>query len=619
MAKRPLPNVDPQALSELASRYPSSGGAARSADAGAAAKPEEATANSVPTEGPTARAETTSPPPPSPSVGAASKPAVRQTEAPRTSGPIGGGSRRPSPAPPPAPSRVERVEVRRKGGWGTVFLAFVFMVIGLAAAVVSVAGPSLREDMRAFLGDRFPDADMAMLDRLTGQAPQRLEVTYAGLDERIATLEALAQRIAAGGEIPSSALRDLVTGADAARRIEEVGSRVADAESSLSRLRTDLSGLSDASGAASSDIADAASRVASLEDRLDALDQTLSQQAESIAANSGAVETLTTGAAATASSLTAVEGRLAPLETAGAENAATLDTLTAGMAAAETERSQLTSDLAAANEAASSLTERTDAVEAAAASTANDVASLTDAVASARNDIDASADKITAVDAALASANDALKAAGETSAATTATLADVSKRMAAVETTVDDARTVTRDVNLPILAALRLRAALDTASPFAVELSDLQSSVAGGGSMGGSFEVLDAHAKVGVPTVADLRQSFAFLISQTSGPITRLESWADRVASWFEALVGTTATPVASPAGRLSATIASIDAALEVGQLDLAIEEVGLLATRSPDPLLDGWLVQARARRDVERALADISQRLGSRLRAEAQ
>ena len=611
MAKRPLPNVDPQALSELAKRYPSSAGSSKPADAEVAEKKEAAKPSPAEAPAPKPQADK-----PSAEAAATPKPKPRMPETPGPSSAVGGGARI---QPARTESRIERVEVRRKGGWGTVFLAFFFMVVGLAAAVVSVAGPSLREDMRAFLGERFPNVDTVLLDRLTGQAPQRLEITYAGLDERIATLEAIADRISAGGEVPADALRDLVTGAAAARRIDEVGDRVGRAETSLSGLRGDLDALSAASVTSSADIAAASDRVAALEARLTSLDSALSQQAESVAANTGTVETLTAGAAAAETALGTVDSRLAPLEAASAEASAALDALTAGATSAETARQGVMEEISTIRDASSVLSERMAAVEETASATEATVAGLSDAAAVARKDIDASAEKISAVDSALADANNALSAAEKTAAETNAVLSDVSKRMAAVETTVDDARTITRDVNLPILAALRLRAALDTASPYAVELSDLRATVTGNGDMGAAFEVLESYAKVGVPTVADLRQSFAFLISQASGPVNRLESWADRVASWFEALVGTTGTPVASPAGRLSATIASIDAALEVGQLDLAIEEVGLLATRSPDPLLDGWLAQARARRDVERALSGVSEKLGDRLRAEAQ
>src|SRR3546814_12515557 len=86
------------------------------------------------------------------------------------------------------------------------------------------------------------------------------------------------------------------------------------------------------------------------------------------------------------------------------------------------------------------------------------------------------------------------------------------------------------------------------------------------------------------------------------GTITRTQSWTQRLGTWVEVLVGTRSVPEADAIGQLSAAVASIDAALEAGQLALAIEEAEALHGRRRDVLLEGWIAEPRPPLAIARA-----------------
>jgi hypothetical protein len=111
-----------------------------------------------------------------------------------------------------------------------------------------------------------------------------------------------------------------------------------------------------------------------------------------------------------------------------------------------------------------------------------------------------------------------------------------------------------------------------------------------------------------------LRRDFAFVASQMGGSLTRIQSWTQRLSSWLEVLVGTRSLPEADPIGEVTAAVASIDAALEAGQLDLAINEAVALNGRRSDVLLEGWIVEARKRLATERAFNTLSERIYARI-----
>jgi hypothetical protein len=119
-----------------------------------------------------------------------------------------------------------------------------------------------------------------------------------------------------------------------------------------------------------------------------------------------------------------------------------------------------------------------------------------------------------------------------------------------------------------------------------------------------------------VTTLPGLRRDFAFVASQMGGSLNRVQSWTQRLSSWLEVLVGTRTMPEADPIGEITAAVASIDAALEAGQLDLAVQEAVALNGRRSDVLLEGWIVEARRRLATERAFNALSDRIYARIGA---
>lgn len=171
-----------------------------------------------------------------------------------------------------------------------------------------------------------------------------------------------------------------------------------------------------------------------------------------------------------------------------------------------------------------------------------------------------------------------------------------------------------RAMELPLIGITQLRIALDSASPFRIELALAKRLVGDDSVAQGALSTLDDNAGSGVTTLPGLRRDFTFVASQMGASLNRIQSWTQRLSSWVEVLVGTRSVPEADPIGQMSAAVASIDAALEAGQLDLAIEEAIALNERQGDVLLEGWISEARRRLATERAYDRLSERIYARI-----
>lgn len=467
MANRPLPNVDPEALSKLASQYPGS------------------------VEG---RAE--------PKLGGG----------PGGSGAGGGGGTgagggRPAAATP-APKAMPQA---RGAGRGAVILTFLFAVVAVVAAVAALAAPSLRTEARALLKRHVPQMSASIVDFITGQDTQRLEVTYDGLDQRIARLnEALERAVKAGGD-PAVARELLLK--------TEQNQRVGAAEATVA-----------AQGAA---ITAATGRVGALEERLAAFDEIRK-----------ALDGLTARADAADQGLGGLQGSIGELK----------------------------ASLAQLGEADGR------------------VAALVEGISGRLDSV----------------AADVSKAA-----------ADVSKAhadLAPVAALANEVARQRRTMELPLIGMTQLRIALDRDSPYKLELALAKRLVGDDSESLVALGTLDGNAGSGVTTLPGLRRDFTFVATQMGGTLTRMQSWTQRLGSWVEVLVGTRSVPEADPVGEVSAAVASIDAALEAGQLNLAVEEAAALNNRRSDVLLDGWIAEARRRLATERAFERLSERVYARI-----
>lgn len=483
MANRPLPNVDPDALLKLASQYPGSvegraepklGGGSGSGGAGS---------------GPGGSG------PDGPGSGSGG-----------SSGPAGGGDRsnagRSAPKPAAQPRPVGR---------SAVVLTFLFAIIAVAAALAALAAPSLRSETRTLLARYLPQMSPSWVDFITGQDTGRLEITYDGLDQRIARLTEALDRAARAGGDPAVA-RELLLQTEHNQRLGVAETKVAEQGDALSGLATRLGALDERLGA----FEEIRKALDGLTARADAADQSLAGVQGSVQDLHGAIGELK----ASLIQLGEADSRTA---TAVEEMARRLDTVAADVSKAH-------ADLAP-------------------------VAALANLVQQQR-----------------------------------------------------------RTMELPLIGMTQLRIALDGDAPYKQELALARKLVGDDAESLAALVALDASAGSGVATLPGLRRDFTFVATQMGGTLTRVQSWTQRLSTWVEVLVGTRSVPEADPVGEISSAVASIDAALEAGQLDLAIDEAEALNGRRSDVLLVGWIAEARRRLANERAFERLSARVYVRL-----
>lgn len=155
-----------------------------------------------------------------------------------------------------------------------------------------------------------------------------------------------------------------------------------------------------------------------------------------------------------------------------------------------------------------------------------------------------------------------------------------------------------------ILAALNLQSALATSRPYTREWLVLRDAAPAQALPAPLADVLVSHAGRGLATTTELRESFLGL-----APILVSRSPAD--GGWLDWLLGETrrvlaylglaAPPTPGPA---QAAIANVSRLLARGQLAPALADVETFGDEL-QPLLAGWIAQARARVAAEQAVQE--------------
>jgi hypothetical protein len=392
----------------------------------------------------------------------------------------------------------------------------VFAVIAVGGALGALAAPSLRDEARTALHRYVPQMSPEWVDFITGQDTGRLEITYDGLDQRIAQLTAALERITGTPGLDAGAARELLLKT-------EQNQRLGAAEQAVSAQATAVETVS--------------SRIDALEQRIAALDE-VQQTLEGLAARADAAEQSIAGLR---EAVEALEPRLSALADDGER--------TAG--------------------AVGELSKRVDAA----------VAEIGERIAGLSGEV--------------AKANAGL-----------GPVAEMANQVAAQR----------KAIELPLIGMTQLRLALDRDTPYKAELTLAERLVGNDPEAMAALTDLGAYAGTGVTTLGGLRRDFAFVATQMGGSLTRIQSWTQRLSSWLEVLVGTRSLPEADPIGEVTAAVASIDAALEAGQLDLAISEAVALNGRRSDVLLEGWIVEARKRFATEQAFDTLAERIYARI-----
>lgn len=512
MANRPLPNVDPDALSKLANQYPGSAQGRAEPKLGGSGGGSGGPGSGGPGSGGSGSGG-------SGSGGGSGGSGSGSGPGGSSDGGAGSGAKAPTGAERPVSSSEQaaaKAPAAPRSGRTAAVLAFVFAIVAVAAAFGSLAAPSLRTEARALLQRYVPQIGPRWVDILTGQDTGRLEITYDGLDQRIARLTEALERIAGSPGLEPQAARELLL------RTEQ-----------NQRLATAETAVTDQGGA----IAAVTDRVGALEQQLQALNA-VRQTLDALSARADATEQSLSGLR---EALDALEPRLVELVDGNGKTAAAVE----------------------------ALSQRLDT---AVAEVGTRVDGLSGAVAKASSEI--------------------------------APVADMATQIAAQR----------KATELPLIGMSQLRLALDRDAPFRTELTLAKRLVGDDGEAEASLSSLDASADTGVTTLPGLRRDFGFVATQMGSTLTRIQSWTQRLSSWLEVLVGTRTMPEADPIGEITAAVASIDAALEAGQLELAVDEAVALNSRRSDVLLEGWIVEARRRLAAERAFNALTERIYARI-----
>ncbi|NQW09582.1 MAG: hypothetical protein HQ481_06855 [Alphaproteobacteria bacterium] len=377
-------------------------------------------------------------------------------------------------------------------------MTILFAFVAVAAALVSIGGPSYRAEIRHLLARHVPQLEQDMVDLVTGFDPDRLEVTFDGLDERIGTLTAALERVTATEGLTPETAKELLLKTEQNIRLDDVVARLADQTAALTEIP----------------------RQAQL---IDALKTEQDAAAQSVQT---ALDETRSEFAATREAVDALAVRLTPIE--------------GGIAALEAFDGDVASRLAA---------------------------------------LDGRLQEVTAGVAALV---------------------DMNERVAQLAA-------ARQDEELPILALLQLEKALSGSGPYEQELTFARRYL---GNRAGAMMALDTladGAASGVNSLADLRRDFMLIANQMGASVSGRQSWTDRMTSWFEMLIGASSVPEALSGGRVASSIATVDAALERGELSLAVQETSTILAARRNGALEEWLIALRKRYDVARALGELN------------
>ncbi|MCX7376064.1 MAG: hypothetical protein NTY94_04935 [Alphaproteobacteria bacterium] len=187
-------------------------------------------------------------------------------------------------------------------------------------------------------------------------------------------------------------------------------------------------------------------------------------------------------------------------------------------------------------------------------------------------------------------------------AARAARLASETAAQAASQASAALAQARPQDRLVPALLNLQMVAA--TARPWHRELRALLDLDAGRHIPPPVVEVLTSHSLRGVPTEGELHDRFVALIPAIAWRMPAEHGVLDRAQLNMRAALSGIGLIAPPPPGEADAATASIAERLRRGDLAGAVADAAALDKRA-EPLLVGWMAQARARLAVEQALRE--------------
>ena len=188
-----------------------------------------------------------------------------------------------------------------------------------------------------------------------------------------------------------------------------------------------------------------------------------------------------------------------------------------------------------------------------------------------------------------------------------ATVADISQRVGALERTDTMAAGAAIGTQATVLAVGQLREALRGTAPFAAELQAVGAVAAEDPEITKAIAALEPYAASGIPTLATLRRDFDRLAGEIARAARALEGdgWLEWAVNRLMSLVTVRRTTDSADLNSVDAVVARAETSLKAGDLMAAVEELEGLAG-PPGAAAAPWLRGAQARLAAERAMATL-------------
>lgn len=186
-------------------------------------------------------------------------------------------------------------------------------------------------------------------------------------------------------------------------------------------------------------------------------------------------------------------------------------------------------------------------------------------------------------------------------------VADISKRVGALERTDTMAAGTAIGAQATVLAVGQLREALRGTAPFGAELQAVGAVAADNPEITKAIAALEPYAASGIPTLATLRRDFDRLAGEIARAARALEGdgWFEWAVNRLMSLVTVRRTTDSGDLNSVDAVVARAETSLKAGDLMAAVEELEGLAG-PPGAAAAPWLRGARARLAAERAMATL-------------
>lgn len=148
-----------------------------------------------------------------------------------------------------------------------------------------------------------------------------------------------------------------------------------------------------------------------------------------------------------------------------------------------------------------------------------------------------------------------------------------------------------------VVAAARLRQALESGAPYAGELSALAPLAEGNEAAAAALKTLEPQAATGIPSLPALRAGFADMARLAVAADTGAAEpdWIDQALGRLKQIVSVRRTGADVPGDSAEAVIARAEAELAAGRLAAAVDGIARLGGR-PAEAASAWLAQARTR-----------------------